>query len=68
MWGSDYPHMESAWPETREKLRDLMKGIPENQVRAMTGGNAVDCYKLDAAKLQAIADTLGPTVDEIVTF
>ncbi len=27
MWGSDYPHMESAWPQTREKLRDLMKGI-----------------------------------------
>jgi predicted TIM-barrel fold metal-dependent hydrolase len=67
MWGSDYPHMESAWPETREKLRNLMKGIPEHQVRAMTGDNAVECYKLDASVLQPIADEVGPTVDEIVT-
>ena len=67
MWGSDYPHMESAWPETREKLRNLMKGIPEDQVKAMIGTNAVDCYRLDAAKLQPTADRIGPMLDEIVT-
>jgi predicted TIM-barrel fold metal-dependent hydrolase len=67
MWGSDYPHMESAWPHTREKLHDLVKGIGEDDVRAIVGGNAVNCYSLDASKLQPIADEIGPTVDEIVS-
>jgi predicted TIM-barrel fold metal-dependent hydrolase len=67
MWGSDYPHMESAWPQTREKLRDLMKGIDEAEVKAMVGGNALECYSLDAAALRPTADRIGPKVDEIVT-
>jgi predicted TIM-barrel fold metal-dependent hydrolase len=68
MWGSDYPHMESAWPHTREKLHDLMKGIPEEDVRAIVARNAIECYGLDAAQLQPIADRIGPVVDEIITF
>ena len=67
MWGSDYPHMESAWPQTREKLRDLMKGIPEDQVKAMIGGNAVEAYSLDAGNLAPIAQRVGPEADEIIT-
>jgi hypothetical protein len=59
--------MESAWPHTREKLHDLVKGIREDDVRAIVGGNAVNCYSLDASKLQPIADEIGPTVDEIVS-
>jgi len=67
MWGSDYPHMESAWPQTREKLRDLMKGIPEDQVKAMIGGNAIEAYSLDAGNLAPIAQRVGPEADEIIT-
>ena len=67
MWGSDYPHMESAWPHTREKLHDLVKGIDEADVRKIIAGNAVECYSLDASVLQATADRIGPTVDEIVS-
>jgi predicted TIM-barrel fold metal-dependent hydrolase len=67
MWGSDYPHMESAWPHTRDKLHDLVKGIPEDEVRALVAGNAIECYSLDEARLQAVADRIGPMVDEIVS-
>ena len=68
MWGSDYPHMESAWPQTREKLRDLMKGIEADDVKRIVAGNALECYGLDEAALRPIADAIGPTVDEIVTI
>jgi predicted TIM-barrel fold metal-dependent hydrolase len=68
MWGSDYPHMESAWPHTREKLHELVKGIDEADVRDIVGGNAINCYQLDAKVLQPIADRIGPTVDEIITY
>lgn len=68
MWGSDYPHMESAWPHTRQKLHDLVKGISEADVRAIVAGNAVDCYGLDATALASVANRIGPAVDEIVSI
>jgi predicted TIM-barrel fold metal-dependent hydrolase len=68
MWGSDYPHMESRWPETRETLRGLMKGIPEDDVKAMVGGNALEAYSIDAAALAPVVDRIGPEPDEIITY
>ena len=67
MWGSDYPHLESHWPHTREKLREVMQGIPEAEVVAMVGTNAVEAYKLDAAQLMPIAEKIGPALGEVVS-
>lgn len=67
MWGSDYPHMESAWPQTREKLRELVKGIEPEGVKAIIGGNAVDCYSLDVNGLAPTAERIGPTASEIIS-
>jgi predicted TIM-barrel fold metal-dependent hydrolase len=67
MWGWDYPHIESAdWLSPRENLRSLMQGVPEGELRAMLAGNAVEAYRLDAAKLAGIAARIGPQVAEIV--
>jgi predicted TIM-barrel fold metal-dependent hydrolase len=67
MWGSDYPHIESAWPKTREKLSELMKGIPENEAKAMIAGNAVECYGLDVSKLAPTVQRMGPQSGEIIS-
>jgi predicted TIM-barrel fold metal-dependent hydrolase len=66
MWGSDYPHLESAWPKTRQSLRDLMKGIPEDEVKAIIAANAVECYGIDMAKLAATVERIGPEAHEII--
>lgn len=66
MWGSDYPHMESHWPHTKETLKGLMKGLPENEVKAMVCDNAVTCYSIDTTKLEATAERVGPQVEDIV--
>ncbi|TMQ69237.1 MAG: hypothetical protein E6K81_15380 [Candidatus Eisenbacteria bacterium] len=60
MWGSDYPHPEGAWPQTREMLRDAFRGVPEGEVAAMLGGTAVDFYRFDREKLAPIAARIGP--------
>ncbi|WP_116368434.1 amidohydrolase family protein [Parahaliea mediterranea] len=60
MWGTDYPHPEGSWPHTREKLREFFTGMPEGEIEAILGGNAVDCYHLDRKKLDAIAARVGP--------
>jgi predicted TIM-barrel fold metal-dependent hydrolase len=67
MWGSDFPHMESAWPHARDRLRDLMKGIPEHEVRAMIAGNAVEAYQLDVDTLQPVIDQVGPLTSQVIT-
>jgi predicted TIM-barrel fold metal-dependent hydrolase len=66
MWGSDYPHIESAWPNTKENLAGLMKGVPEHEARAMIADTAIDVYGLDAAKLAPTAERIGPAFDEII--
>ncbi len=67
MWGSDFPHLESHWPHARERLRDLMKGLPEDEVQAMIGGNAVDAYNLDVEALQPVIDRIGPLTGQVIT-
>jgi predicted TIM-barrel fold metal-dependent hydrolase len=67
MWGSDYPHMESAWPQTREKLRELLRGIPADEVEAMVSTNAVECFRIDTSVLRPVADAIGPTLGDIVS-
>lgn len=67
MWGSDYPHAEGTWPHTRESLRNTLAGLPVEDIRKMLGENALECYSFDQAKMRALADQFGPTVEELNT-
>ena len=60
MWGSDYPHPEGSWPTTREQMVDAFHGIPEDELAAMLGGNAVRCYGFDTEKLAPLVARIGP--------
>jgi predicted TIM-barrel fold metal-dependent hydrolase len=60
MWGSDFPHPEGTWPTTRQQLRETFHGLPEPEIAAMLGGNAVRFYGLDAEKLAPLAARIGP--------
>ncbi len=65
MWGADYPHLEGAAPVHRETLRYIFGGLPEDDLRRILGGNAVDLWGFDADLLQAAADRVGPTVEDL---
>jgi predicted TIM-barrel fold metal-dependent hydrolase len=67
MWGSDYPHNEGTGPFTREHLRQVMQGIPEDEIRRMLAGNAAALYDFDLAALAPLAERFGPSVEEIAT-
>jgi len=60
MWGSDYPHPEGTWPFTRNQMIDTFKGLPEDEIAAMLGGNAAEFYDFDCEKLASIAARIGP--------
>ena len=38
MWGSDYPHRESTWPNSAEILDSIFAGVPTSVRNAITGG------------------------------
>ena len=60
MWGSDYPHPEGSWPETRGQLLENFRGVPEPELAALLGGNALRVYDFDAGKLAPLAARIGP--------
>jgi predicted TIM-barrel fold metal-dependent hydrolase len=65
MWGSDYPHDESTWPDTREGLRRAFAGTPDDELRRMLGANAAGVYGFDLDALAPLAARVGPTPDEL---
>ena len=49
MWGSDYPHSESTFPQSRKILAEILTGVPENEQAKIVGGNTARVYRFDVA-------------------
>ena len=46
MWGSDYPHQESTFPESREVTDRILNGVSEEERRKILRGNVARGYNL----------------------
>ena len=46
LWGSDFPHQESDWPNSLEILDRAFDGAPEEVRYQMTCGNAIEFFQL----------------------
>jgi predicted TIM-barrel fold metal-dependent hydrolase len=51
MWGSDYPHSESTFPQSRKILAEILAGVPQDEQAKIVGGNAARLYHFDVARL-----------------
>jgi len=67
MWGADVPHSEGTSPYTLEALRTMLWDLPQEDLHALLATRAAAVYGFDLVKLQAVADRIGPTLDEIKT-
>ena len=65
MWGSDYPHDESTYPNTREGLRRAFAGTDPVELQQLLAGNAATVYGFDLDVLAPLAARCGPTVEEL---
>lgn len=45
MMETDYPHMDSTWPESQDALAAQLHGLPEDEVARMTHLNALALYR-----------------------
>src|SRR5215469_1789810 len=55
MWGSDNPHSESTFPQSRKILAEILEGVPEDEQAKIAGGNTARVYHFDVARLTASA-------------
>jgi predicted TIM-barrel fold metal-dependent hydrolase len=44
-WECDYPHSDSFWPHSRKIVADLMKDVPDDEVRKIVEENARRLYR-----------------------
>ena len=45
-WGSDYPHVESTFPRSREILEEILADCTEEEKAKIAGGNAARVYRI----------------------
>ncbi|MEV6396296.1 amidohydrolase family protein [Streptomyces sp. NPDC051907] len=65
LWGSDFPHPEGTWPDTRGWLKRTFHDIPVAETRRMLGLAAAEVFGFDTARLAPIARRIGPTPAEL---
>jgi predicted TIM-barrel fold metal-dependent hydrolase len=46
-WECDYPHSDSTWPESPERLARSLDGVPDGEINAMTHENAMGFFQYD---------------------
>jgi predicted TIM-barrel fold metal-dependent hydrolase len=46
MWASDFPHLDSTWPHSREVIKETFAAIPHAVTRKIVCDNAARLYGL----------------------
>ena len=47
IWGSDYPHTDSTWPESRSVIERNFGDVSEDIVRQITSENVAELYRIE---------------------
>ena len=45
LWECDYPHADTPWPYSQRDVGQALKGLPDEDVAAMTHGNAERLFR-----------------------
>ena len=48
MWMSDFPHEDGFWPNNRARLTALLADVPDDEARAIAGGNSAALLRIPA--------------------
>ena len=49
LWASDYPHPEGTFPHSQETVARIFEGLSDEEIDAVSFGNAARLYGIDAA-------------------
>jgi predicted TIM-barrel fold metal-dependent hydrolase len=65
MFGVDFPHVESTYPNTLHTLQALGKDVSDDDLKKFVGLNAAALWHFDVAALRPIVDEVGFTMGEL---
>ncbi len=66
LFGRDFPHPESTWPNSLEWIRATFTDVPEDEARLILGENAIRIFGLDRDRLAGIAAEIGPRPQDVL--
>jgi predicted TIM-barrel fold metal-dependent hydrolase len=49
LWGNDFPHAESTWPQSMQFLDRIFQGVPDEERRKITSETAAKIFKFTSA-------------------
>ena len=49
MWGSDYPHADGTWPDSRKIVSEAFGDLPAEDAARLVGGNTARLYNIELA-------------------
>ncbi len=55
MWGSDFPHSDSTWPDSQKVIEENMVGIPNDLARKILLENTARLYGIEESALARVA-------------
>lgn len=55
-WECDYPHSDSTWPESPERLMESLAGVPDHEIDAITHLNAMRFFNYEPFSVLDRAD------------
>ena len=47
VWGSDFPHQESEYPNSLKVIEENFRNVPADETYKMTCGNVIDFFHLE---------------------
>lgn len=53
LWGSDFPHPPCPYPRTKEKIGEILAGVPESEIASIICDNVCRLYDIDLKALRA---------------
>ena len=66
MWGSDYPHSESTFPQSRKIRAEILAGVPDDEQAKIAGGNTARVCNFDVARLSSLLEEpISLRIDEV---
>jgi predicted TIM-barrel fold metal-dependent hydrolase len=46
LWSTDFPHPVTSWPNSREIIERMMRGVPADERALILAGNAARVWNL----------------------
>lgn len=66
LWATDFPHLDTEWPNSRGAIERVFAGVPEEEKYRMVAGNAVEFFHLEKTRPMGTPRTVeSPRADHV---